>query len=105
MGDQFDFFESKKARDEALNQVGENAGDFIDAGIAAIARIPCNQQVTGEDIRRALVAAGIVPHHHNAWGSLIRVAIHRKLLVPTGSYRAMSAVKSHARRTPIYMRI
>lgn len=101
---QYDMFESKSARDAALNQVEENAGNFTVAALDAIASIPSGSIMTGEDIRRAVSNAGIRPHHHNAWGALINIGIKRKLIEPTGDYVHMSDIKSHARRTPVYRR-
>ena len=104
MANQFDLFGSKAARDEGMARVAGRAGNFIQDGLSAIARLPVGFTVTGEDIRRLLIHDGIVPHHHNAWGSLIRNAVERQLIRPTGRYLQMRAVASHARRTPEYRR-
>ena len=63
-----------------------------------------DSHVTGEDVRLACEAAGIRPHHHNAWGGLVREAIKQGLLVATGTYRSMKAKGSHARKTQVYRR-
>ena len=59
---------------------------------------------TGEDIRRFLIEEMQLepPHHHNAWGSLIRTAVHRGLIGGTGRWTRMRGPKSHARPTQIY---
>lgn len=93
---------SAGARDAALEVVAENAEDatqFMSRGLRAIAAL--SGEYTGEDVRRCLTAAGVTPHHHNAWGALIRSAIKSGLLVPTGRYVRMTAVRSHARATQV----
>ena len=57
---------------------------------------------TGEDIRRWIESEGLKPNHPNAWGALINTLIKRKIIVPTGEYRAMKDNTSHARKTPVY---
>lgn len=98
--DLFEHEECQTARDEALERVGYHAGKFMAFGIVMIRGL--SGEVTGEDIRIRLTAAGIKPHHHNAWGSLINEAIKLGILQPTGEYRHMRVKSSHARRTPVY---
>ncbi len=91
-------------RDAALEQVAENAevaASFMSRGLAAIAQLPAGDW-TGEDVRDRLTAAGIVPHHPNAWGALVSKAVRDKLLTPTGERRPMRGPRSHARRTDVY---
>lgn len=97
----FDAAASREARDAGLALVGYNAADFIPLGLMMIGRL-APWTYTGEDIRRQLTAAGITPHHANAWGALVRCAIKRGLLHPTGRYLPMVAVSSHARKTAEY---
>jgi len=89
-----------KARDEALAQVSDNAGDWIESALARIPRL--SGEMTGEDIRFALVALVGQPHHANAWGALIKTAKGRGLIENTGRYVPMRAANSHARITPVY---
>jgi len=97
---QLSIFAAIKARDEALAQVSDNAGDWIES---ALARIPTlSGELTGEDIRFALVKIVGEPHHSNAWGALIRTAKGRGLIENTGHYVPMRAANSHARITPVY---
>lgn len=96
----FDLFGAKQARDAGLAQVSR--GPFLAAAITAIGKLPSNLLVTGEDIRVRLIQAGIVPHHHNAWGAVVKRAVEHGYLVPTGQYRHMRTERSHARKTPLY---
>ena len=61
-------------------------------------------EFTGEDIRLYCVTHGHIPQpkHPNAWGALISTLLKRKIIVPTGEYRAMKDNTSHARKTPVY---
>lgn len=58
--------------------------------------------VTGEDIRLQCEAAGVQPHHHNAWGGFVCALIRDGVLIPTGRYVPMKADGSHARKTQVY---
>jgi peroxiredoxin len=91
---------SELARDAALARVARP--DFMSAALAALADL--DGDFTGEEIRIWLTQRGIVPHHSNAWGALIRAAVVRHLIEETGEWRKMRAVSSHARRTPVYRR-
>jgi hypothetical protein len=99
---EFDLFGSISARDDALGRVSGRAGAFMGDALSAIGRLPHGMLLTGEDVRLRLREIGIRPHHHNAWGSLIKTAVDRKLLEPTGRWFRMKDVSSHARRTPEY---
>ena len=92
------------ARDEALEQVGGNAGTFMDQAMGMIDTITEGAVVTGEDIRRGVQRQGIEPHHHNAWGALISSAVRLGLITETGRWVPMQDKKSKARRTPEYYR-
>ena len=97
-----DLFTAAEARDAALARVAENAGsEWMNDACAALRRFD-GAQGTGEDFRVWLTELGITPHHHNAWGALVRTARSRGILHPTGEYRKMKTVKSHARETPVY---
>jgi hypothetical protein len=98
-----DLFSAIEARDEALAQVSRNAGlDWMGGALLRIAAFR-NWRGTAEDVRVTLLANSYPsPHHHNAWGALIKTAIKRKLIIPTGDLTNMKTKKSHARRTPVY---
>jgi hypothetical protein len=100
MIEQQDMFGAKVARDDALKRVADNAGDWMQRALVAITLL--RGEWTGEDIRLSVSKVVGDPHHHNAWGSLIKAAISGHIIKPTGKYRAMRTVKSHARRTPVY---
>lgn len=88
-------------RDQALKRVGLNSGDFMLTALTALQELH-GKSMTGEQIRVELESRGVVPHHHNAWGALVRQALKTGLLHPTGNWVKMSTAKSHARRTPEY---
>ena len=108
--------EGVTARDEALRRVSDNAGAFVEDALAwlkgyaeLVVIKEAHQlldehprQVTGEALRLMIERAGITPHHPNAWGAFVAVAVRRGILVPTGRWEAMKAKRSHARRTPVY---
>lgn len=88
---QLDMFAAKADRDAALEQVEHNGLPWMEYALAALRWLPAGMTGTAEDFRGALWDRGLEsPHHHNAWGALIMNAVRRKLLVPTGEYRAMS---------------
>lgn len=97
----FDPTQSAAARDAGAAQVATNAGDFMAKAGAILAALPSGEW-TGEQIRARVLAHCIEPHHPNGWGALILAAVKRGVLVHTGRSTAMAAVKSHARRTPVY---
>jgi hypothetical protein len=103
---QFDLFGGRAERDAALARVSANAGnDWMAAAFACLLRLERDLDHTGESIRTQLMAMGCPPpHHHNAWGALIRCGITRGVLVDTGRYSQMESRRSHARRTPVYRR-
>lgn len=102
--DLFDYAASKEARDQALEKVAMNSADFMSMALAEIEKLPPGWHGTGEDARKMIIGRGIEPHHHNAWGALIRTAVAKRILVGTGQYISMRSVTSHARRTQVYRR-
>jgi hypothetical protein len=42
------------------------------------------------------------PASPNAWGALVNSAVRKAILKPTGHYRPMKDVRSHARKTAVY---
>jgi len=102
MSEQQDLFGAKQARDDALNRVAGNTGTWMDNALVAVGELRSGFELTGEDIRLRVADRVGNPHHHNAWGALIKAAITHDLITPTGKHRAMQTVKSHARRTPVY---
>jgi hypothetical protein len=97
-------FDECAARDAALAQVGDNAGaDWRIAARDVFDAMP-EDEMTGEDIRLACEAAGVKPHHNNAWGAMVLTLVREGLLEPTNEYRPMRAKGSHARKTQVYRR-
>ena len=99
--DLFDYSTAVQQRDAGLKAVQENNSSWMDRAIRARARLQSGE-ATGEDIKIALRVEIEPPEHHNAWGALIRTALHQKLLIPTGRFTRCRLPKSHARQTPIY---
>lgn len=90
------------ARDAALSRVLDNAGpNWRDAAHRVLHSLP-QSELTGEDLRLACAAAGVIPHHHNAWGGFIASLVKAGYLVPVGKRVAMRAKGSHARKTDVY---
>jgi hypothetical protein len=97
---------AKAARDEALERVTESGGDWQDRALLMLRRLPPGFEGTGEAFRLRLITDGLdKPHHHNAWGALIRHAIRLGHLQDTGKMAHMRTVRSHARKTPVYVRV
>jgi hypothetical protein len=95
--------DAKKARDAALARVHANGGRWRDTALVALPYLIPGFVGTAEDIRIRLQLRGLEPpHHHNAWGDLIKAALKKRLIVPTGKRQPMRTRKSHARETPVY---
>ena len=100
---QLDLVEAIEARDKALGKVADKAGDWIDTALAILPHIRHDSAfVTGEDVRLWLEERISKPHHHNAYGALIRIAIRHGILRPTDKWVQMRTKKSHARMTRVY---
>ena len=99
---QFDLFGGKEARDEGLKKVASGSPDYIDGGMALIANLPNGTELTGEDVRLKCVAAGLRYHHPNVHGSLIKRAVDRGLLRPTGRWVQPKAKPSHASKIQVH---
>ena len=95
-------FSARHDRDEALALVTDNAGpSWMDKALAEIIKV--HGEVTGEKIRGIVTHAIGPPHHHNAWGAVVRTAIKRGILHRTGQRVNMMGPKSHARMTDVYV--
>ena len=108
MTEQFDLFGcsvAEAARDHALAQVAEHAGDWMEQAASFIDSLRAGYCGTGEEIRLRLLWEGLdEPHHPGCWGAAIRDAIKRGSLGPTGRFKPMTTRKSHARLTQILER-
>lgn len=96
--------EAEAARDKGMSRVAKNSGDWMGKALDAVTRLPAGFEGTGEDIRLKIEPECGKPHHHNATGALIRTAINRGMLRYV-EHRQMKTEKSHARSTPVYVRI
>ncbi len=103
-------FSGELLRDEGIAKVSEHNESWMEWCIAeaerfhpAIGRNPVTYPTfTGEDLRFYLGNKVGLPQHSNAWGALINTLLKRKIIKPTGEYRAMRDDSSHARKTPVY---
>lgn len=102
---QLDLFSALEQRDAALAQVASNAGSWFERALQAISYAPLPPEFTGEDMRDVIASFVGMPHHHNTWGALTAQACRSGLIRPTGEWRRMTGDKSHARRTPVYVRV
>jgi hypothetical protein len=102
---QGDLFAAKAARDEALDRVGANSGAWMTRAIAVVELlIPRGWTGMGEDVRHIVAFEVGEPHVRNAWGAMIRTAISRGLLIPTGQYQHPKDTASHASKKQVLRR-
>ena len=104
MTEQYDLWLSEQAKAEALGQVKREP--WSSRAKSGMKYLPSGWTGTGEDIRRFLLEELHLepPHHHNAWGGVIYGAVKMGIIIGTGRYTKMRAIKSHARKTEIYVR-
>ena len=96
-------FSGELLRDEGIAKVSDNNDNWMQLAIMdAEGFVHRHLCFTGEDIRFYLVQRVGHPGHSNAWGALINTLVRRKIIKPTGEYRAMRDDSSHARKTPVY---
>ncbi len=96
-------FSGELLRDEAIAKVSEHNGKWLELCVSEVEGISFYRgEFTGEDLRHHCEQTVGLPHHSNAWGALISVLVKRRIIVPTGEYRAMRDQTSHARKTPVY---
>lgn len=94
---------SEMARDHALATVERNAGaEFVEQAKAVIIERLSGTECLAEEMRRVCEEAGVMPHHHNAWGSLTNRLVKAGILIDTGRLGKSTSVRSHARRQPIW---
>ncbi len=104
-GPLFDFSAraSEAARDQAIATVARNAGTaFMEQAKAVILDRLSGTECLAEEMRRVREEAGVVPHHHNAWGSLTNQLVRAGVLIDTGRLGKSTSLRSHARRQPIW---
>lgn len=104
-GPLFDFSPSasEAARDHAIATVARNAGtEFMEQAKAVILERLSGTECLAEEMRRVCEEAGVVPHHHNAWGSLTNQLVRAGVLQDTGRIAKSKRVTSHARRNTVW---
>jgi len=103
--DMFPESSGRLLRDDALEKVQHNAGTWFLQAMEVVQKMASaapKRLVTGEDIRLEATALIGEPHHHNAWGAVIKFSIQAGWLKPTGGMIDMKDPRSHARQTPVY---
>jgi hypothetical protein len=99
-----DLFSATARRDAALKQASREPW-MTTAFKLAVQVIPRGVPMIGEEIRNLLIRSGLeAPHHHNAWGALSMALVRERIIAPTGVWRKMNGAKSHARKSPEYVR-
>lgn len=104
-GPLFDFSASasEAAKNQAIATVARNAGTvFMEQAKAVILERLSGTECLAEEMRRVCEDAGVVPHHHNAWGSLTNQLVKAGILQSTGRLGKSTSLRSHARRQPIW---
>lgn len=104
-GPLFDFSASasEAARDHGIATVARNAGtEFMEQAKAVILERLSGTECLAEEMRRVCEEAGVVPHHHNAWGSLTNQLVKAGILIDTGRIAKSKRVTSHARRNTVW---
>ena len=100
----FDAQASIDLKDQALQQVLDNAGsNFIEQAAAIVPILFAGQTVLAEDWRLVLSQLGIKPHHPNAWGGLTKSLATRQVISPTDRLAKSKDKHSHARRQPLWL--
>jgi len=89
-------------RDAGIASVAASSDDFMPRARAMVSALGA-WEGTGEELR-LLISPHVAPHHHNAWGALVRLALADGLLDRTGEERKMAVRTSHARMTKVYRR-
>ncbi len=98
-------FSGELLRDEGIAKVSDNNEKWMELCIDEVQRYDPrtdSDHFTGEDLRFHVSRWVGLPNHSNAWGALVSTLIKRKIIKPTGEYRAMRDDSSHARKTPVY---
>lgn len=95
--------EAIKARDEALERVWNNTPEAWRRLAFTMVAGLVGWSGTAEQLRLLLRRTGLPkPHHHNAWGSLVKRLLEKGYLFPTGKSEHMATRRSHGRKTPVY---
>jgi hypothetical protein len=101
----FDLERSREARDEGIAKVNDHNDTWRQQAqeLFASAFRP-GEEVIGEQIRDRLLGHGLpLPKHSNAWGGLTSGLVKAGRLRDTGRSGQMTALSSHARRSPLWV--
>lgn len=104
-GPLFDFSASasEAARNQGIATVARNAGvEFMEQAKAVILERLSGTECLAEEMRRVCEEAGVMPHHHNAWGSLTNQLVRAGVLIDTGRIAKSKRITSHARRNTVW---
>ena len=97
------FNQAERARDAAMAQVLEHAGEtWRHDAMTLIRERLAGQEVLAEKFRSLCEAAGIRPHHCNAWGGLTAALVKAGVIEDTGRVEKSRDPRSHARRQPVW---
>lgn len=98
-------FEARAARDEGLTRTTIKNRDWMFRALELLRKMKLDNylEATGEEMRHWLLTRGLsAPSSANTWGALTRHAVRQGIIADTQRIKQMVAVKSHARRTPIW---
>lgn len=98
--------QSKIERDKGIEKTTTHNQDWMEWALSMMAQMKLEgyTTVTGEQIRFWLESLGNARHPDSphAWGALTSHLVRSGILRDTGRVSHMKAVRSHARRTPIW---
>ncbi len=102
--DDLPLFTGEVLRDEGIAKVTEHNEKWMDLCVMKMEQSKWlgDGTFTGEDVRHYCEYSVGCANHPNAYGTLINTLLKRKIIKPTGEYRAMRDDSSHARKTPVY---
>jgi hypothetical protein len=97
------FNQAERARDAAMAQVLEHAGEtWRHDAMTLIRDRLAGQEVLAEEFRALCEAEGVKPHHCNAWGGLTAALVKAGVIEDTGRVEKSRDPRSHARRQPVW---
>lgn len=99
-------YDGKAARDEGIAKTTIKNREWMDWAFSMMGQMKLEgyTTVTGEQIRFWLESLGNAKHPSSphAWGALTSHLVKAGILRDTGRVLHMKAIKSHARRTPLW---
>lgn len=90
----------ERARDRVLGAAGDE--DWIAQASALVVEHLAGQEVLAERFRVVCESHGVGPRHHNGWGALTMALAKAGTITDTGRLEKSTAVRSHARRQPVW---